>query len=82
MEVYYYIGLLAEALAASQEAKMHVVHRLPGAQGYFAKTFTAGAMLTTLADDMMPEAFEHEGKLVGFFTGLGFLLAAILRVAG
>lgn len=40
-----------------------------------------GAMLTMLADAMMPEAFEHGGKLVGIFTVMGFLAAAILSVA-
>jgi ZIP family zinc transporter len=35
-------------------------------------------MLTMLADAMMPEAFEHGGKLVGIFTVMGFLLAAVL----
>lgn len=35
-------------------------------------------MLTMLADAMMPEAFEHGGKLVGLFTVLGFLAAAVL----
>jgi ZIP family zinc transporter len=28
-----------------------------------------------LADTMMPEAFEHGGKLVGVFTTIGFALA-------
>jgi ZIP family zinc transporter len=28
-----------------------------------------------LADTMMPEAFEHGGKLVGLLTTLGFALA-------
>ena len=36
--------------------------------------FAGGAILTMLADTMMPEAFEHGGKLVGVFT-LGFALA-------
>ena len=31
-----------------------------------------------LADTMMPEAFEHGGKLVGLFTTLGFGLAFAL----
>jgi ZIP family zinc transporter len=35
-------------------------------------------MLTMLADAMMPEAFEHGGKLVGILTVLGFLVAAVL----
>ena len=41
---------------------------------------TAGAMLTMLADAMMPEAFEHGGMLVGIFTVMGFLMAAVLAV--
>ena len=35
----------------------------------------AGAILTMLADTMMPEAFEHGGKLVGVVTTLGFAVA-------
>jgi ZIP family zinc transporter len=31
----------------------------------FVLSFAAGAILTILADTMMPEAFEQEGKLVG-----------------
>jgi ZIP family zinc transporter len=41
----------------------------------FVLSFAAGAILTMLADTMMPEAFEHGGKLVGIFTTLGFALA-------
>jgi zinc transporter, ZIP family len=37
--------------------------------------FAGGAILTMLADTMMPEAFEHGGRLVGVFTTLGFALA-------
>jgi zinc transporter, ZIP family len=54
---------------------------LPAADGHIAQAFAAGAMLTMLADAMMPEAFEHGGKLVGLFTVLGFLLSAVLSVA-
>jgi ZIP family zinc transporter len=38
----------------------------------FVLAFAGGALLTMLADTMMPEAFEHGGKLVGSFTTLGF----------
>src|SRR5262249_34064195 len=38
-------------------------------------SFAGGAILTMLADMMMPEAFEHGGKLVGMFTTAGFALA-------
>jgi ZIP family zinc transporter len=37
--------------------------------------FAAGAILTMLADTMMPEAFEYGGKLVGLMTTFGFALA-------
>jgi len=57
-----------------------VIHWLPGADGSHAQAFAAGAMLTMLADAMMPEAFEHGGRLVGLFTVLGFLAAAMLSV--
>ncbi len=38
----------------------------------FVLAFAGGAILTMLADTMMPEAFEHGGKLVGLVTTLGF----------
>lgn len=41
----------------------------------FMLAFAGGAVLTMLADTMMPEAFEHGGKLVGVVTTLGFGLA-------
>jgi zinc transporter, ZIP family len=41
----------------------------------FVQSFAAGALLTMLADTMMPEAFEKGGKLVGLLTTLGFALA-------
>jgi ZIP family zinc transporter len=55
-----------------------IIRLLPGADGQIAQAFAAGAMLTMLADAMMPEAFEHGGKLVGIMTVMGFLVAAIL----
>jgi ZIP family zinc transporter len=58
----------------------YVIRWLPGADGRLAQAFAAGAMLTMLADAMMPEAFEHGGKLVGLCTVLGFLVAAILAI--
>jgi ZIP family zinc transporter len=41
----------------------------------FVLAFAAGAILTMLANTMMPEAFEHGGKLVGIVTTLGFAVA-------
>ncbi len=42
------------------------------------QAFAAGAILTMLADTMMPEAFEHGGSVVGLVTVLGFSLAFLL----
>jgi zinc transporter, ZIP family len=44
----------------------------------FVLAFAGGAVLTMLADTMMPEAFEHGGKLVGVFTTVGFAIAFAL----
>src|SRR3954452_25616584 len=41
----------------------------------FVLAFAAGAILTMLADTMMPEAYEHGGKLVGVVTTVGFVVA-------
>ena len=46
----------------------------------FVLAFAGGAILTMLADTMMPEAFEHGGKAVGLVTTLGFGLAFALTV--
>jgi zinc transporter, ZIP family len=46
----------------------------------FVNAFAAGAILTMLADTLMPEAFEHGGKPVGLLTTLGFAVAFGLTV--
>jgi zinc transporter, ZIP family len=38
----------------------------------FIQAFAGGAILIMLANSMMPEAYEHGGKLAGVFTILGF----------
>jgi ZIP family zinc transporter len=55
-----------------------IINQFPSATGRLTQAFAAGAMLTMLADAMMPEAFEHGGKLVGLITVIGFLTAAAL----
>jgi ZIP family zinc transporter len=46
----------------------------------FVLAFAGGAVLTMLADTMMPEAFTHAGPLVGLFTTAGFALAFALHM--
>ncbi len=43
------------------------------------QAFAAGAILTMLADTMMPEAFEDAGSTVGLATCAGFISAFLLH---
>src|SRR5204863_866260 len=47
-----------------------------GATLAFIQSFAAGAILTMLANTMMPEAFTHGGRKVGLVTVAGFILAS------
>ena len=42
------------------------------------QAFAGGAVLTMLADTMMPEAFKEGGRVVGLVTVVGFALAYLL----
>jgi ZIP family zinc transporter len=68
--------------AAAAAAGYFVVLVVPGAEGAFAQSFAGGAVLTMLADAMMPEAFEHGGPAVGLITTLGFAVATAFSFAG
>ena len=46
----------------------------------FVLAFAGGAILTMLADTMVPEAYEHAGALAGVVTTLGFSIAFALHV--
>jgi ZIP family zinc transporter len=48
----------------------------------FVLSFAAGAILTMLANTMMPEAFQHGGKLAGVVTTLGFATAYTIHILG
>ena len=72
------LGLWALVMTVSGLAALAGYAILDGASPAtiaFVLSFAAGAILTMLADTMMPEAFEHGGKLAGMVTTLGFALA-------
>lgn len=48
--------------------------------GAFVQAFAAGALLTMLADTMMPEAYRFAGRLSGLLVVAGFVTA--LAIAG
>lgn len=54
----------------------------PDATTAIVQAFAAGAILTMLADTMMPEGFEEAGNEVGLVTSAGFILAFLLSQAG
>ncbi len=51
----------------------------PGALA-FTLAFAGGALLTMLADSMVPEAYRDSGKLAGLATTLGFGLAYLITL--
>jgi ZIP family zinc transporter len=51
----------------------------------FVQAFAGGAILMMLANTMIPEAYEHAGKLAGVFLVVGFAVCVwviVLEHAG
>lgn len=46
----------------------------------FIQAFAGGAILMMLANSMIPEAYEHSGKIAGVATVLGFFLAVLMII--
>jgi zinc transporter, ZIP family len=72
------MGLWGLVTAASGAAALLGYALLDGASQRtiaFVLAFAGGAILTMLADTMMPEAFKHSGRYVGLATAAGVALA-------
>jgi ZIP family zinc transporter len=81
----YILGLWTSVVAISTVASLVGYAFLGDASGNviaFIQAFAAGAILTMLADTMMPEAFEHGGSVVGLVTVIGFSTAFLLSRLG
>ena len=81
----YILGLWTIVLAVSALSSALGYGLLGGAPAWLVagiQTFAAGAILTMLADTMMPEAVEHAGRLVGLACVVGFSAAFLLSMAG
>jgi len=75
------IGIwFAVALASGLSAALGfaLLANAPGDFVAFVDAFAAGAILTLLADDLLPEAHGESDKLVGLMTAAGFAVAAFL----
>lgn len=46
----------------------------------FIQAFAGGAILLMLANSMIPESYQHGGKLTGIFTVLGFFVSVAIVV--
>jgi len=77
------LGLWAIVAVLSAVAAGAGYGLLAGAPATIAATiqaFSAGAVLTMLADTMMPEAFDEAGAAVGLATVLGYAIGALLTL--
>jgi ZIP family zinc transporter len=75
------IGLWVAVVVASVAAAAigyAVLGGMTGSPVAFIQAFAAGAILTMLADTMVPEAYQNAGDTAGLATVLGFALAYLL----
>jgi ZIP family zinc transporter len=81
-----YIMRLWTAVVAASIVSAALGYGLLGGAGEatlsFTETFAAGAVLTMLADTMVPEAVEHAGPAVGLACVSGFICSFLLSAVG
>ncbi len=76
--LWMWIGITLVSGLASLAGYSFFQHSSPNTVA-FVLAFAAGAILTMLSDTMMPQAYEHGGKLVGVVTTLGFATAFLIH---
>ena len=59
-----------------------IVNNVSALSGVLVESFAAGALLTMIADEMAPEAFDRSAIYAGLATVAGFALAAWLTSLG
>lgn len=83
--VRYVLGLWAAVVLASTLSYALGYSLLGGANPStlaFIETFAAGAILTMLADTMVPEAVDHAGRAIGLACVVGFIASFLLSMYG
>jgi ZIP family zinc transporter len=73
-------GIVALASAVAAGAGYALLASAPPEIAATIQAFSAGAVLTMLADTMMPEAFDDAGPEVGLVTVLGYAVGALLTL--
>lgn len=74
-------GVIAACVAAASIG-FHLLGDAPASTVAFIQAFAGGAVLTMLANTMIPDAYRNGGREVGLVTVLGFIAAASLVVVG
>ncbi len=72
--------LIALVCGGASAAGFAILAGMPETWMAFVQTFAAGAILTMLANSMIPEAYEYGGKLAGLLLVLGFAAAVCVVV--
>jgi ZIP family zinc transporter len=67
--------LIALVCGGASAAGFALLAGVPETWMAFVQTFAAGAILTMLANSMIPEAYKYGGKLAGLSLVLGFAVA-------
>jgi ZIP family zinc transporter len=73
-------AIVAVLSAVAAGAGYGLLAGAPAAITATIQAFSAGAVLTMLADTMMPEAFDEAGAAVGLATVLGYAIGALLTL--
>lgn len=72
------VAVVIAVSAASAAIGYAVLDPTHGRTGAFAQAFAAGALLTMVADTLLPEAFRVEGLYTGSLVAIGFAISIIL----
>lgn len=80
----YVLGLWTAVVLASTVASALGYTLLDGASPSMLaliETFAAGAILTMVANTMVPEAVEHSGRAIGLACVVGFIASFLLSMS-
>lgn len=72
--------IIAVVCAASTVAGFGLFSGVSAEWLSFINAFAGGAILLMIANSMIPEAYEHGGKLAGLFTVLGFFISVTVVI--
>ena len=74
----YALWAVIVVVSALSAAAGFVLATSIGSSGELVQAFAAGALITMIADTMIPEAYEHGGNVTGLATVVGFGVAALI----